>query len=75
MRQAMDSYGWTEKQRIDGRSCSMSWIDQVAWKTTFVLDREFDEWVYIQEVEQTYTSKQEATAHLFRKEKKVTGER
>jgi len=35
----------------------MSWIDQVAWGTTLVLDREFDEWIYIQSVEQTYTSK------------------
>lgn len=35
----------------------MSWVDQVAWKNTFILDKEFDEWVYIQAVEQTYTSK------------------
>ena len=35
----------------------MWWVDRVAWETTLVLDREFDEWVYIQAVEQTYTSK------------------
>ena len=35
----------------------MWWVDQVAWETTLVLDREFDEWEYAQEVDQRYTSK------------------
>ena len=47
----------------------MSWIDQVAWQNTFILDREFDEWVYIQEVELTYTSKHGSYGTLIPKGK------
>ena len=34
----------------------MLWVEKIACKNITVLDKEFDEWEYFQQIEQRYTS-------------------
>jgi len=36
---------------------AMNWLERIAWENILLLDPEFDEWEYGQEVEQRYRSK------------------